>query len=326
MHCPLQCPTALDSTEENPLKSKAHSAGASVVLRNKAPRWHEHLQCWCLNFHGRVTVASVKNFQLVATTDAGIGDGEMVLLQFGKVGDDMFTMDYRQPLSAFQAFAICLTSFELLSIYVLQAEPCLMARRSHLTEIGCIACDELAELGAGDREGWLDDPSLFAALHSHSLAVASAARPLVLVLGWDPDRRSPSSPRHPVKIHPSLSPSDGRITALEWLPFGDLLALALGTSAGLLLFYSVSGDLIHKQVLRNRPSSSLPLSHSLLRRWLQEAGSRMWENSRHKLESEDEISYGNIPFQLWNVGKFGNCSDAAITGMMPPPLLELQVN
>ncbi|CAL9116180.1 tubby-like F-box protein [Musa troglodytarum] len=115
MHCTLQCPTAPDSTEENPLKSKAPSAGASVVLRNKAPRWHEHLQCWCLNFHGRVTVASVKNFQLVGTADAnhpsGIGDEETVLLQFGKVGDDMFTMDYRQPLSAFQAFAICLTSF-----------------------------------------------------------------------------------------------------------------------------------------------------------------------------------------------------------------------
>ncbi|CAD5183795.1 uncharacterized protein LOC103979735 [Musa acuminata AAA Group] len=232
-----------------------------------------------------------------------------------------------------------------------------MARRSHLTEIGCIACDELAELGAGDREGWLDDPSLLAALHSYSLAVASAARPLVLVLGWDPDRRSPSSPRHPVKIHPSLSPSDGRITALEWLPFGDLLALALGTSSGLLLVYSVGGDLIHKQFvhpgrvlrLRFRETESkggfaqdsvseelcvvLPGVvarfdgtdiQSLLRRWLQEAGSRMWENSRHKLESEDEISYGNIPFQLWNVGKFGNCSDAAITGVKPPPLLELQ--
>nr|CAD1823745.1 unnamed protein product [Ananas comosus var. bracteatus] len=78
-----------------------------TVLRNKAPRWHEHLQCWCLNFHGRVTVASVKNFQLVAA----VGDEETVLLQFGKVGDDTFTMDYRHPLSAFQAFAICLTSF-----------------------------------------------------------------------------------------------------------------------------------------------------------------------------------------------------------------------
>ncbi|CAH1413462.1 unnamed protein product [Lactuca virosa] len=43
-------------------------------------------------------VASVKNFQLVATLDpsqpGGKGDGETVLLQFEKVGDDIFTMDY----------------------------------------------------------------------------------------------------------------------------------------------------------------------------------------------------------------------------------------
>lgn len=42
-----------------------------LVLKNKAPRWHEQLQCWCLNFHGRVTVASVKNFQLVASMNVG---------------------------------------------------------------------------------------------------------------------------------------------------------------------------------------------------------------------------------------------------------------
>ncbi|CAA0808718.1 Tubby-like F-box protein 7 [Striga hermonthica] len=87
----------------------------TTVLKNKAPRWHENLQCWCLNFHGRVTVASVKNFQLVATVDQsqpnGIGDEDTVRLQFGKVGDDTFTMDYSEPLSAFLAFAICLTSF-----------------------------------------------------------------------------------------------------------------------------------------------------------------------------------------------------------------------
>ncbi|ONK59497.1 uncharacterized protein A4U43_C08F7040 [Asparagus officinalis] len=47
---------------KNPPKEKNHLNLLSVVLRNKAPRWHEHLQCWCLNFHGRVTVASVKNF------------------------------------------------------------------------------------------------------------------------------------------------------------------------------------------------------------------------------------------------------------------------
>ncbi|XP_045813212.1 tubby-like F-box protein 8 [Trifolium pratense] len=99
-----------------------------LVLKNKSPRWHEQLQCWCLNFRGRVTVASVKNFQLIAATQPAPGaphatagpapsqpgqsDHDKIILQFGKVGKDMFTMDYRYPLSAFQAFAICLTSFD----------------------------------------------------------------------------------------------------------------------------------------------------------------------------------------------------------------------
>lgn len=116
MKCCLQCPPEQqDTIGDFKPKARCDNMGSFVVLQNKAPRWHEHLQCWCLNFHGRVTVASVKNFQLVASVDpsqlGSVGDGETVLLQFGKVGDDIFTMDYRQPLSAFQAFAICLTSF-----------------------------------------------------------------------------------------------------------------------------------------------------------------------------------------------------------------------
>lgn len=112
----LRCPSSSNESQAETESSKSKSVNTSqTLLRNKAPRWHEHLQCWCLNFHGRVTVASVKNFQLAATMDSsqpgGRGDGETVLLQFGKVGDDVFTMDFRQPLSAFQAFAICLTSF-----------------------------------------------------------------------------------------------------------------------------------------------------------------------------------------------------------------------
>ncbi|XP_031261210.1 tubby-like F-box protein 5 isoform X1 [Pistacia vera] len=87
-----------------------------LVLKNKAPRWHEQLQCWCLNFKGRVTVASVKNFQLVASAEpsqnVSVSEQEKVILQFGKIGKDIFTMDYRYPLSAFQAFAICLSSFD----------------------------------------------------------------------------------------------------------------------------------------------------------------------------------------------------------------------
>jgi tubby and related proteins len=126
-----------------------------LVLKNKPPRWHEQLQCWCLNFRGRVTIASVKNFQLIASSQASAGgpsnsgasgaqvqvqgqgqgqaqaqpqvqagqapqptapanspDHDKIILQFGKVAKDMFTMDYRYPLSAFQAFAICLSSFD----------------------------------------------------------------------------------------------------------------------------------------------------------------------------------------------------------------------
>ncbi|KAM0907217.1 hypothetical protein ACQ4PT_016264 [Festuca glaucescens] len=90
-----------------------------LVLRNKPPRWHEQLQCWCLNFRGRVTIASVKNFQLIAASGGaptpsqpGPVDPDKVILQFGKVARDMFTMDYRYPISAFQAFAICLSSFD----------------------------------------------------------------------------------------------------------------------------------------------------------------------------------------------------------------------
>ncbi|KAJ4849616.1 hypothetical protein Tsubulata_048292 [Turnera subulata] len=93
-----------------------HGSGQPLILKNKAPRWHEQLQCWCLNFRGRVTVASVKNFQLVAAVEpsqnVSAEEQEKVNLQFGKIGKDIFTMDYRYPLSAFQAFAICLSSFD----------------------------------------------------------------------------------------------------------------------------------------------------------------------------------------------------------------------
>nr|CAB3455254.1 unnamed protein product [Digitaria exilis] len=89
---------------------------SKVALKNKSPSWNQQLRCWCLNFHGRVTAASVKNFQLVASDESAPTpsnqEGDDVILQFGKVGKDLFTMDYRYPISAFQAFAICLSSFE----------------------------------------------------------------------------------------------------------------------------------------------------------------------------------------------------------------------
>ncbi|KAL3503109.1 hypothetical protein ACH5RR_037558 [Cinchona calisaya] len=119
MVCAVKCPRSEDiaidkANGDSETKNSLSGVSSCTVLINKAPRWHNTLHCWCLNFHGRVKVASVKNFQLVATVDQSLPGGkgdEGTVLQFGKVGDNTFTMDYRQPLSAFQAFAICLTSF-----------------------------------------------------------------------------------------------------------------------------------------------------------------------------------------------------------------------
>lgn len=109
-------PAAKDEESARGFPSNGRTGSVPLILKNKSPRWHEQLQCWCLDFKGRVTVASVKNFQLVAAVDPSFGvslaEQEKVILQFGKIGKDIFTMDYRYPLSAFQAFAICLTTFD----------------------------------------------------------------------------------------------------------------------------------------------------------------------------------------------------------------------
>ncbi|XP_042320233.1 tubby-related protein 1 [Sceloporus undulatus] len=78
-----------------------------IELHNKAPVWNDETQSYVLNFHGRVTHASVKNFQIVHSNDP-----DYIVLQFGRVADDAFTMDYNYPLCAVQAFAIALSSFD----------------------------------------------------------------------------------------------------------------------------------------------------------------------------------------------------------------------
>ncbi len=74
---------------------------------NKPPRWNSNVSAYVLNFQGRVTMASVKNFQLVNPDDQ-----DSILLQFGRTAKDYFTMDLQWPLSPLQAFAITLSSFD----------------------------------------------------------------------------------------------------------------------------------------------------------------------------------------------------------------------
>ena len=75
---------------------------------NKRPRWDEAAGGHTLNFRGRVTEKSVKNFQLKCNDLSG----EDTVLQFGRVDKNRFTMDFGYPLSPLQAFAICLASLD----------------------------------------------------------------------------------------------------------------------------------------------------------------------------------------------------------------------
>lgn len=78
-----------------------------MFLENKRPKWDEAVGGHVLNFHGRVTKSSVKNFQLSCDDT-----GDNTVLQFGRVGKNKFTMDFQYPLSPLQAFAICLASMD----------------------------------------------------------------------------------------------------------------------------------------------------------------------------------------------------------------------
>ncbi|XP_062096823.1 uncharacterized protein LOC133802515 isoform X1 [Humulus lupulus] len=224
-----------------------------------------------------------------------------------------------------------------------------MAKRTYTTDLGCIACQELGELGAG-KEGWLvDNPNLLCALDTHAIALAN--RSLIVTLGWS------DSDASRVKIRPALSPIDAEfISAIEWLVFDEIRVIAIGTSCGYLLLFSLAGHLIHKQFIH--PGRVLKLRvrgtkrdliqetsseevcvvmqgviarfdgseiQNMLQQWHHDTNSRFWDRKpRNQDNDEAGNSYGRLSYQLWNVSKYGSCADAAISGIMPPPLMELQ--
>eukprot|EP00968_Pinguiococcus_pyrenoidosus_P007459 scaffold495_cov243-Pinguiococcus_pyrenoidosus.AAC.14 len=93
--------------EEMMAQAKLRNFRNLLNLVNKPPVWNDQVEAYVLDFNGRVTMASVKNFQLVRAVDP-----DRIILQFGRVGDTEFTMDFQWPLSPFQAFAISLTCFD----------------------------------------------------------------------------------------------------------------------------------------------------------------------------------------------------------------------
>lgn len=68
----------------------------------------------------------------------------------------------------------------------------------------------------------------------------------------------------------------------------------------------------------------LDAMQDLLHRWFRETQSQFWDQDFNDMTLEGSRQT-SLPYQIWNVSKYGSCADAAITGVMPPPLMEIQV-
>lgn len=83
-------------------KPEAIRRDAQLVMHNKAPMWNESSQVYQLDFGGRVTQESAKNFQIEFR-------GRQVM-QFGRIDGNAYTLDFQYPFSALQAFAVALAN------------------------------------------------------------------------------------------------------------------------------------------------------------------------------------------------------------------------
>ena len=112
----------------------AEEQGINLFV-NQAPVWNEREEMYCLDFRGRVTVASVKNFLLERPVREALDAGgsssagcdprdstaapvtppprETVMI-FGRTGyePDAYSLDYSFPFSPFQAFCVALSSVD----------------------------------------------------------------------------------------------------------------------------------------------------------------------------------------------------------------------
>ncbi|XP_060839341.1 tubby-related protein 4 [Rhopalosiphum padi] len=94
----------LETFQKSQIKNKIEmcTKRQQFVMQNKAPIWNDLTQVYQLDFGGRVTQESAKNFQVEY-------DGIQVM-QFGRIDRNNFALDFQHPFSAVQAFAVALAS------------------------------------------------------------------------------------------------------------------------------------------------------------------------------------------------------------------------
>ncbi|XP_014285071.1 tubby-related protein 4 [Halyomorpha halys] len=94
----------LESFQKAQLRNKIETTAKrkEFIMHNKAPMWNENSQVYQLDFGGRVTQESAKNFQVEFR-------GKQVM-QFGRIDNNAYTLDFQYPFSAVQAFAVALAN------------------------------------------------------------------------------------------------------------------------------------------------------------------------------------------------------------------------
>lgn len=97
-----ECPRYFKSELYN---KKSNGKVETFLLKNLEPEWNVKLNCYCLNFYGRVKKASSRNFQMVFNHDK-----DEILLQHGKENSNEFNIDFKEPFNFITAFAHSLVS------------------------------------------------------------------------------------------------------------------------------------------------------------------------------------------------------------------------
>lgn len=223
---------------------------------------------------------------------------------------------------------------------------------------GCIVTDELEAVGAG-KTRWLDNPVILVAMTQEHLAIATD-QVIIMQLTWKQQAEKDTKP-FVRKVGSCLEPEE-KMTAMEWVVFDGASLLAVGTSFGALLLFSQKGTLLIKQYfhsdpvlklrVRSEPLGSLGndssedlcliypkaiaridaidlkiLGHKKLREreGMEGEGLLGWKVGGDTQDGEAPIN--RLPFLMWNINRTAGalaCSDGALAGIMPPPLLELQ--
>jgi hypothetical protein len=116
-------PPSVDLMPAGWCSRQPRNEGNTLALSNLLPEWNRRMQSLCMKFvNGRVLMSSKKNFLVACRTSeasSGRGGGRLLsnprmgrrCIQFGKVRFRRFNIDYRNPVSPVQAFAVALSMF-----------------------------------------------------------------------------------------------------------------------------------------------------------------------------------------------------------------------